>query len=148
MRTGVILLPLLISATPARAQPAAARPVETFKIPPELTDPRTTEKLDRTMQAMTNVLLSLPVGEIEAVAEGRKPTSADRKLTIRDLGRRNDPNFERNLRRQVAEAGPKVAQGMQAIGNALPSITKALDDASRAIDRAAANMPDPTYPKR
>jgi len=47
-----------------------------------------------------------------------------------------------------AEAGPKVAQGMQAIGNALPSITKALDDASRAIDRAAANMPDPTYPKR
>jgi hypothetical protein len=25
---------------------------------------------------------------------------------------------------------------------------KALDEVSRAVDRAAANMPDPTYPKR
>ena len=148
MRAGVILLPLLISATPALAQPAAAPPAQSFKVPPELTDPRTAEKLDRTMQAMTNVFLDLPVGEIQAAAEGRKPTAADKKLTVRELGRRNNPNFERNLRREVAEAGPKVAQGMQAIGNALPAITKALDDASRAIDRAAANMPDPNYPKR
>jgi hypothetical protein len=41
-----------------------------------------------------------------------------------------------------------IAQGMKALSDALPPVMKALDDASRAIDRAAANMPDPTYPKR
>ena len=37
---------------------------------------------------------------------------------------------------------------MKALNVALPAMMKALDDAGRAIDRAAANMPDPTYPKR
>ena len=37
---------------------------------------------------------------------------------------------------------------MKALSDALPAISKALDEASRAIERAAANMPDPTYPKR
>jgi hypothetical protein len=93
-------------------------------------------------------LLDLKVGAIQAAAEGRKATEAEKRLTVRDIGRRNDPNFDRNLRRQVAEARPKIAQGMQALADALPAMVKALDDASRAIDRAAANMPDPTYPKR
>ncbi|HEX2623864.1 MAG TPA: hypothetical protein VHM21_01285, partial [Sphingomicrobium sp.] len=55
---------------------------------------------------------------------------------------------EKNLKQKFAEAGPKVAQSMNALAKALPAITKALDDAGKAIDRAAANMPDPTYPKR
>jgi len=108
----------------------------------------TANKLAKTMDGLTNALLDLKVGEIQAAVEGRKPTPAERKLTVRDIERRKDPNFERNVRRQVAEAGPKIAQGMQALSDALPAVMKALDDASRAIDRAAANMPDPTYPKR
>lgn len=149
MRAAILLLPLLISATPTLAQASSQTPPpRPFKVPPELTDPRTAEKLDRTMQAMTNALLDLPVGEIRAAIEGRKPTAADKRLTVRDLGRRDDPNFERNLRRQVAEAGPKIAQSMNALSDAMPAIAKALDDAGRAIDRAAANLPDPTYPKR
>ena len=31
---------------------------------------------------------------------------------------------------------------------ALPAVMQALDDAQRAVDRALANMPDPTYPRR
>jgi len=144
MRKSLIILPLLWCASPALAQDPSAE----IKVPRELTDPATADKLAKTMDGLTNALLDLKVGEIQAAVEGRKPTPAERKLTVREIERRKDPNFERNVRRQVAEAGPKIAQGMQALSDALPAVMKALDDASRAIDRAAANMPDPTYPKR
>lgn len=139
---------LLIAGLTALSAPAAAAPPVSIEVPPELTDPRTADKLARTMDGLTNALLDLKVGEIQAAAEGRKATPDEKKLTIRDIERRKDPNFDRNVRRQIAEAGPKIAQGMKALSDALPAMMKALDDASRAIDRAAANMPDPTYPKR
>jgi hypothetical protein len=144
MRKSLIILPLLICASPAFAQD---RPTE-INLPRELTDPATAAKLARTMDGLTQALLDLKVGEVQAAVEGRKATPAERNLTVRDLGRRDDPNFDRNVRRQIAEAGPKIAQGMKALSDALPAITKALDDVSRAVDRAAANMPDPTYPRR
>ena len=145
MRTTLVLVPLLLSATPALAQ---SSPPPAIQAPKLLTDPRTAEKLDQTMQALTQALLDVKVGAIQAAAEGRKATAAEKKLTVRDLGRRDDPDFDRKLQRQVASAGPAIAQGMKAIAEALPAMTRALDEASRAIDRAAANMPDPTYPKR
>ena len=147
MRKSLILLPLLFAATPALAERPATSPA-TIKVPRELTDPATANRLAKTMQGLTDALLDLKVGEIQADAEGREATPAERRLTVRDMERRKDPNFERNLRRQVADAGPRIEQGMKALSDAMPAIMKALDDASRAIDRAAANMPDPTYPKR
>ena len=144
MRKSLIILPLLICATPALAQDRSTG----IKLPRELTDPATADKLARAMDGPTKALLDLKVGEVQAAVEGREATPAERNLTVRDLARRDDPNFDRNVRRQIAEAGPKMARGMKALSDALPAITKALDDASRAIDRAAANMPDPTYPRR
>jgi hypothetical protein len=139
---------LLLAGIAALSAPAAAEPPATITVPPELTDPHRADKLARTMDGLTDALLDLKVGEIQAAAEGRKATPAERNLTVRDIERRKDPDFDRNVRRQIAEAGPKIAQGMKALSDALPAMMKALDDASRAIDRAAANMPDPTYPKR
>jgi hypothetical protein len=144
MRKSLIILPMLWSASPALAQDRSTE----IRVPRELTDPAMADKLSKTMQGLTDALLDLKVGKIQAAAEGREATPAERKLTVRDIERRRDPNFEGNLRRQVADAGPKIAQGMKALSDAMPAIMKALDDASRAIDRAAANMPDPTYPKR
>jgi len=144
MRKYLIILPLLLSASPAFAQDSASD----IKVPRELTDPATVDKLAKTMQGLTGALLDLKVGEVQAAVEGRKATPAERKLTVRDLGRRDDPNFDRKVQRQIAEAGPKIAQGMKVLSDALPPMMKALNDVSRAIDRAAANMPDPTYPKR
>jgi hypothetical protein len=141
MRKRLILLPVLLIATPALAQPAQ-------QLPPQLSDPRLADRLADTMQSLSKALLDLPVGEVQAAVEGRGPTPADRKLTVRDLGRRDDPNFDRNFREQIAQARPAIERGMKALNAALPAMTKALDDAGRAIDRAAANMPDPTYPKR
>ena len=143
MRKSLILLPLLIGASPAMAQEAPQ-----MQLPKELTDPKMADKLAHTMDSLSQALLDLHVGEVQAAVEGRAPTAADRKLTVRDMGRRDDPNFDRNFRQQMAQVQPTIEQGMKALSTALPAMTKALDEVSRAIDRAAANMPDPTYPKR
>jgi hypothetical protein len=106
------------------------------------------DRLADTMQAVSQALLNLPVGEFRAAVEGREPTPADRALTVRDLGRRDDPNFDANFRRQMAQARPAMERGMKALNTALPAMEKALGDTRDAIDRAVANMPDPTYPRR
>jgi len=145
MRKSLILLSLLVGAAPAVAQPAPPPPPP---IPPQFLDPHMADRLADTMQSLSKTLLDIRVGEIKAAVEGREATAAEKRLTIGDLGRRDDPNFDRNLRRQIAQAKPAIERGMKALNTALPAIEKAVDDAGRAIDRAAANMPDPNYPRR
>lgn len=147
MRFSFALIPLLISATPALAQ-EPAEPAPSSQVPRELTDPATTEKLANAMQALSKAFLDLPVGEVQAAIEGRKPTAAEKKLTLRDLERRSDPNFERDFKRQMAEAKPKIEQSMKAVADALPSMMQGLQQAQQSLERATANMPDPTYPKQ
>ncbi len=146
MRNILFLMPLALLATPAVAAPPPQP--QQIQIPPELTDPATIDRVGNMMQALSNAFLNLPVGEIEAAAEGRRPTRAERKLTVRDMARRDDPNFDRNFERQVAQAKPMIQQSMKALGTALPAMMQGLEQAGKAIERAAANMPDPTYPKR
>ena len=145
MRIHLLTLPFALIATPVLAQPAAPAPP---KVPPQLLDPHMADRLADTMQSLSRALLDLPVGEVQAAVEGRAPTAAEKKLTVHDLGRRDDPNFDKNFRRQIAQARPAIEKGMKALSTALPAIEKAIDGASRALDRAAANMPDPTYPRR
>ena len=145
MRKTLILLSLLLGTAPVAAAPA---PQEAAKIPPQLLDPQMGDRLADTMQSLTNSLLDLRVGEVRAAIEGRSATTAEKAVTVRDLGRRDDPQFDRDVRAQIAQARPVIERGMKAMATALPAIEKAVEDASRAIDRAAANMPDPTYPKR
>src|SRR5687767_12417887 len=105
MRTSLLLLPLAMIAGPALAQaPAPAAPPEAITVPPELTDPAMAERLARMMQSMSKAFLDLPVGEIEAAAQGRPATRADRRGTLRELGRKDDPNFERNLDQTLANS--------------------------------------------
>ena len=149
MRLSFALIPLLIWAAPALAQePAEPAPGSQIQVPSELRDPATADKLANAMQALSKAFLELPVGEVQAAVEGRKPTAAEKKLTLRDVSRRTDPNFERDFRRQMAEAKPKIEQSMKALADALPSMMQGLRQAQQSLERAAANMPDPTYPKR
>jgi len=96
------------------------------------------------MQAMSRAFLDLPVGEIEAAVEGRPPTPADRNRTLRS----ENPNLDREVQAQIAQARPMIRQSMKAISDALPAVMKSLHEARESIERAAANMPDPNYPKR
>jgi hypothetical protein len=146
MRKSLIVLPLLLSASPAFAQEAAPPPA--FQLPRELTDPEAQMRLAGKLQAMANALLNVRVGELGAAVEGREATPAERNVTVGDMVRRKDPNFDRDVAREVATVGPKIQRSMQALSRTLPRVMRDVEDAKRSIDRAVSNLPDPTYPQR
>ena len=147
MRVALLALPFLLVATPAMAQQPKALQ-QPIAVPPELSDPRTAERLGRMAQALGKALMDLPVGEIEAIAEGREPTAADRRRTVRDSGRKQDPDFDRDLQQQLAQAKPMMEASVKALAAAMPAMMQSLQQAGEALERATANMPSPTYPKR
>lgn len=141
MIKSLILLPFLAVAAPALAQAAPPPP------PPPI-DPATADRVADAVQSLTSALLDVRVGEAQAALEGRRATPAERRMTVRDLARRKDPNFDRKLQQRIAAARPAVHQSIEALNEALPRVMADLKQAQRAIERASANMPDPTYPTR
>lgn len=148
MRAFQLILPLALVASPALAQPRPAAPPETMAFPPELSDPAMADRLGGMMQALSRAFLNLPVGEIEAAAEGRPVTRADRGRTLGDLGRRDDPDFERNLSRDIAASRSTVQASMKAFTAALPAVNRSIAEARRAVEQVTANLPSPVYPRR
>jgi hypothetical protein len=146
MRNPVLVFPLLMIAAPAAAQtPPMQPPADMQRV---LSDPATADRLANVMQALSNAFLNLPVGEVQAAVEGRPATPAEKRLTVRDMGRRDDPNFDRNFQRQMAQTRPMIRQSMKAMQTALPAMIHGLEEAGQAMDRAVQNMPRPDYPKR
>ncbi len=136
-----IALPLMLAATPAMAAPNEAP-----KVPSELSDPAMADKLGKMMGTLTRALMDLPVGELEAAAQGREPTAADRSKRVRDhIG---GPQAEREVEARVAGSGRTMQAATKALVDSLPSLMSALDDMESRLERATANLPDPTYPKR
>lgn len=146
MRKNLILMPLVICASPALGQDFP--PPAAIQLPPELTDPAAAMKLARTMQAVSSALLNIRVGDMRAALEGREATPRERNETVGDIVRRKDPNFDRDVQREVATVGPKVMRGMQVVNRALPQVMQDVDDAQRSLERAVSNLPDPNYPRR
>lgn len=136
MRVIIFALPLLLCSAPLSAQ---AAPV----IPPAAAD-----RAASTLDAITDAVLDLHIGKLKAAIDGRPATAADRHMTLRDLQARKDPDFDRKLHQQIAEVRPIVRQGIQAVDDAVPEVMDGLQQASEAIQRATANMPDPSYPRR
>jgi len=141
MRKSLIILPFLLSSSPAFAQAAP-------QLPPELTDPATAQRLTNSMQALSGALLNMRVGEVAAALEGRPATPEERNLTVGDLARRDDPDFDRHFHDQIASVGPTMQRSIKAMNKALPEISRDLKDVRKSLERAIANMPDPNYPKR
>jgi hypothetical protein len=131
----------LVCATPAAAQTAP-------QLPPALTDPAMAQKLTNAMQALSNVLLNMKVGEVKAALDGRSATPQEQNMTVRDVARRDDPDFDQHFHQQMAKVGPTVQRSMTTLNQALPAMMKGLAQAEKSLDRAIANLPDPTYPQR
>ena len=145
MRPILFLAPLLIAAAPPPADSptrSAARAMD--KVDRALNDPRTMDRITRSMQALTDAFLKLPVGEVEAAVEGRAATPAEKRRTVGDAAGASGAD----LKRQIAEARPMIEQSMKAMKASIPALMKSLEDAGKAIERAQANMPTPGYPKR
>jgi hypothetical protein len=141
MRMFWIALPLMLTPVPA-----IAAPNEAAQLPPELSDPAMADKLGRMMGTLTRALMDLPVGELEATVQGREPTAADRSRRVRD--RIGGPEAEREVEARVAASGRQMQAMSKALVASLPSIMKSLEGVERELERATANLPDPTYPKR
>jgi hypothetical protein len=144
MHKSFLVLPLLLCASPAFAQEAP--PV--VQLPPELTDPVAAMQMARTVQALSTALLNIRVGDMRAALEGRDATPAERNMTVGDIVRRKDPDFDRHVQEQVATVGPKIQRSMRAINRALPELMRDVDDVQRSVERAVSNLPDPSYPRR
>lgn len=142
MRLAFTLAPLLILASPAAAQDMPGQ------LPRALTDPATAQRLSFEIQALSNALLNVRIGEVRAAVEGREATRQERNMTVGDLARSRDPNFDRHLEQQVASVGPMVQHSMKALGKALPEVMRDVHDAQKSLERAVANLPDPSYPQR
>lgn len=137
---------LVMAAAPAAAEPTIDEAVtEAQRV---LDDPRNGEVVSSIMDTLTDAFLNLPAGEIEAATEGRVATAQEKKLTIRDIARRDDPQFETKLKGRLAQSGPAIRQSMKSLAASLPALAKSFEDAGKAIERMKANMPDPNYPKR
>ena len=141
MRAALFAVSLIALASPATAQTDAPPPPQ---LPPEITDMRWADRLSDTMVAMSKAFLNLPVGEVEAALEGRQPTAADKRRTLR----KETGMSERDVREQIDAARPAMQAGMKAFAAALPAMMKGLSDAQREMERATANLPRPDYPKR
>ena len=141
MRALWIALPLMLAPMPALAAPRQAP-----QLPKEFSDPAMADRLGKMAGALTRSLMDLPVGELEATIEGREPTAADRARRVRD--RIGGPAAERQVEAQVAQSGRQMQAMTSALGASLPSLMSALDEVERNFERATANSPDPTYPKR
>jgi hypothetical protein len=150
MRTTIPLLILSTLAAPAAAQQTARTPSvpETQEIQRALNDPVITERLTTILPALGEAMLNMPVGEIKAAAEGRRATAGEKRQTVRDLGRAKDPNFDRNLRRDLAASGETMKAGMRAMANALPAMMEGMQKAMSELEKATANLPSPVYPKQ
>ena len=142
MRINLVLLPLSLCAAPALAQPAPNA------IPRELTDPATVHRLTDTMHSLSQALLDMRVGDIQAAIEGRAPTPAEHNLTVGDLARRNDPQFDQHLQQNIEAARPRIEQSVRALSQTLPEVTQDLQRARKSLERAMSNLPDPNYPRR
>ena len=140
MRALLIALPLMLIAAQAVAAPKPAPP-----IPPELSDPAMADKLTRMMGPLTKALMNMPIGELEAAAAGREPTAAERAKTVGDeIG----PDGQRDVEATVAQAGPQMRAMQKTLVAALPALLAAFQGVEKDLERAVANIPDPTYPKR
>ncbi|MEO5772993.1 MAG: hypothetical protein ABIQ32_02605 [Sphingomicrobium sp.] len=131
----------------AIASPAAAQP-DVRAVQRQLDDPAMADRMTNVMQALTGAFLNLPVGEVQAAIEGRPATPVDKRTTVADLGRRDDPDFDRHIRQQIAGSGQAMRSGMKAMSSALPGMMKGLGEARAAMEKAIANMPSPAYPKQ
>jgi hypothetical protein len=141
MRALLIALPLMLVPLPALAAPKEAP-----QLPPELSDPAMADRLGKMMGALTRALMDMPVGELEAAAQGREPTAADRVRRVRDhIG---GPEAEREVEAKVVASGRQLQAMTQALVASLPAIMASLEGIERDLERATANLPDPSYPKR
>ena len=144
MRLHLLALPLAAAAAAPVAAQEPAPTADEMRLPPEMSDPRLADRLVDTLQVLSKAFLSLPAGEVEAALEGRPTTAADRTRTIAS----ETGLTEGELKRKLDESRPAMKGAQKALIAAIPAMMKGFAEARKEFEKAAANMPQPGYPKR
>jgi hypothetical protein len=70
-----------------------------------------------------------------------------RHMTLRDMGQRDDPNFEAKLHRSIYRGTARAAATLDAMANAAPSIRQSLRQMEAAIAGAVDEAERPLPPR-
>jgi hypothetical protein len=142
MKSLLLFVPALMAASTAVAAPP--NDAEAGEVTRILNDSRMAEQMTARTKALSKAMLDLPVGEVEAAVQGRPVTAADKRRTVGTA----TGLTQQQLDAQIAAAEPAIRSGMKAMGAAIPAMMQAVTRMAEQMERAIANMPDPTYPKR
>jgi len=117
------------------ASPAAAQP------------PRLSDKIQDYAPAIdrsADALLNLDVGPILDAAD---PYRRHHRRTLRDMARRNDPDFERRMHATIYGSAATMARAADAFAAAEPALRRAMTQFQRDMAAAMAAPPPPRgYP--
>lgn len=97
--------------------------------------------VDRSVDAA----LELDIGPLLDALDPYSPRG--RRMTLRELGRRDDPNFDRRLRASIYRGGARAAATLDAMATAAPSIRRSLREMEAAIAGAMVEADRPLPPE-
>lgn len=146
MRLFVTALIASLCAAPvfAAPKPAATSKPAPIAVPPELSDPALADKLGRMSGVLAKAMMDMPVGEMEAAIANRPATPADKARKVRDVAGMD----EQMVAARAAASGQTMQAMTKALVASLPAILASLGGVRAELEKATANLPDPTYPKR
>ena len=147
MRTFLIPLAVIgaasLAALPAAAQPRPQPREETALRGGAEAVRQAAPMLDRS----ANSALELDIGPLLDALHPYGPRG--RHMTLRELGRRDDPDFDDKLRRSIYRGSARTAAALDAMANAAPSLRRSLRQMQAAIagavDEARRPLPPSAY---
>ena len=92
----------------------------------------------------TDAALDLDIGPLLDALDPWSPRG--RRMTLRELGRRDDPDFERKLRNSIYRSSARAAATLDAMATAAPSIRRSLREMEAAIAGAMVEARRPLPP--
>ncbi len=123
-------------ATPALAQPREERALRGGAEAVRQAAPM----LDRSVDSA----LELDIGPLLDALQPYSPRG--RRMTLRELGRRDDPDFDRKLRASLYRGSARTAATLDAMATAAPSIRQSLRQMEAAIAGAMVEARRPLPP--
>ena len=130
MRAVPIALALLVAAGPAQAAPREAARPSPADAARALQEPLVQDAAAAMIVRLADIILDTHVGPVAALVDPRERVRATD--TLRDLERRDDPEFDAHLRRDTRRAvgaAASVAGGAAAQADELKRTTARLDEA-------------------
>lgn len=134
-------VPLALLALPVPA--AAAEPdAELAQVAETLQDPATQDALADTLGALVAAMMDLKIGGIVEAAGKIDPAAnakpVDPDMTLGEMAAKDNPDFERNLDRDVRQGTRMLGAAAGAMAKMLPQLADLARDVEARIEQARA----------